>query len=67
MGSDIIVSAGGTFGFSHDKSSLENALKNYTGSQADKAVLALNTDLHFGQGGSLTVGAVDEANGESRF
>ena len=63
VGSDIIVSAGGTFGFSHDKSSLENALKNYTGSKADKAILALNTDLHFGQGGSLTVGAVDEAKG----
>ncbi len=63
VGSDIIVSAGGTFGFSHDKSSLENALKNYTGSKADKAILALNTDLHFGRGGSLTVGAVDEAKG----
>ena len=63
VGSDIIVSAGGTFGFSHDKSSLENALKNYTGSKADKAILALNTDLHFGQGGSLTVGSVDEAKG----
>ena len=63
VGSDIIVSAGGTFGFSHDKSSLENALKNYTGSKADKAILALNTDLHFGQGGSLTVGSVDEARG----
>ena len=48
VGSDIIVSAGGTFGFSHDKSSLENALKNYTGSKADKAILALSTDLHFG-------------------
>ena len=63
VGSDIIVSAGGTFGFSHDKSSLENTLKNYTGSKADKAILALNTDLHFGQGGSLTVGSVDEAKG----
>lgn len=63
VGSDIIVSAGGTFGFSHDKSSLENALKNYTGSKDDKAILALNTDLHFGQGGSLTVGAVDDAKG----
>lgn len=63
VGSDIIVSAGGTFGFSHDKSSLENALKNYTGSKADKAILALSTDLHFGQGGSLTVGSVNDAKG----
>lgn len=52
-----------TFGFSHDKSSLENALKNYTGSKADKAILALSTDLHFGQGGSLTVGSVNDAKG----
>ena len=63
VGSDIIVSAGGTFGFSHDKSSLENALKNYTGSKADKAILALSTDLHFGQGGSRTVGSVNDAKG----
>lgn len=63
VGSDIIVSAGGTFGFSHDKSSLDNALKNFTGDKDGKAILALSTDLHFGQGGSLTVGAVDEAKG----
>ena len=63
VGSDIIVSAGGTFGFSHAKSSLENAWKNYTGAKADKAILALSTDLHFGQGGSLTVGSVNDAKG----
>lgn len=63
VGSDIIVSAGGTFAFSHDKSSLEKALKNYTGSKDDKAILALNTDLHFGQGGSLIVGSVVEEKG----
>ena len=63
VGSDITVAAGGTFAFSHDKSSLDNALKNFTGDKDGKAILALSTDLHFGQGGSLTVGAVDEAKG----
>ena len=38
-------------------------MKNYTGSKADKAILALSTDLHFGQGGSLTVGSVNDAKG----
>ena len=63
VGSDITVAAGGTFAFSHDKSSLENALKNFTGDKDGKAILALSTDLHFGQGGSLTVGSVDDAKG----
>ena len=63
VGSDITVAAGGTFAFSHDKSSLENALKNYTGDKDGKAILALSTDLHFGQGGSLTVGSVNDAKG----
>ena len=63
VGSDITVDVGGTFGFSHDKSSLDNALKNYTGSKDDKAILALNTDLHFANGGTLTVGSVDDAKG----
>ena len=63
VGSDITVAAGGTFAFSHDKSSLDNALKNFTGDKDGKAILTLSTDLHFGQGGSLTVGAVDEAKG----
>lgn len=63
VGSDITVAAGGTFAFSHDKSSLDNALKNFTGDKDGKAILALSTDLHFGQGGSLTVGTVEEAKG----
>ena len=63
VGSDITVAAGGTFAFSHDKSSLENALKNFTGDKDGKAILALSTDLHFGQGGSLTVGSVNDAKG----
>ena len=63
VGSDITVDVGGTFGFSHDKSSLDNTLKNYTGSKDDKAILALNTDLHFANGGTLTVGSVDDAKG----
>lgn len=63
VGSDITVAAGGTFAFSHDKSSLENALKNFTGDKNGKAILALSTDLHFGQGGSLTVGSVNDAKG----
>lgn len=63
VGSDITVAAGGTFAFSHNKSSLDNALKNFTGDKDGKAILALSTDLHFGQGGSLTVGSVDEAKG----
>lgn len=63
VGSDITVAAGGTFAFSHDESSLENALKNFTGDKDGKAILALSTDLHFGQGGSLTVGSVNDAKG----
>ena len=63
VGSDITVAAGGTFAFSHDESSLDNALKNFTGDKDGKAILALSTDLHFGQGGSLTVGTVEEAKG----
>ena len=63
VGSDITVAAGGTFAFSHDKSSLDNALKNFTGDKDGKAILTLSTDLHFGQGGSLTVGTVEEAKG----
>ena len=63
VGSDITVAAGGTFAFSHDESSLENALKNFTGDKDGKAILALSTDRHFGQGGSLTVGSVNDAKG----
>lgn len=63
IGSDITVAAGGTFGFSHTEASLEQALKNYTGAKDDKAILALSTDLHFANGGSLTVGTVDDAKG----
>ncbi len=63
VGSDIKVDAGGTFAFSYNKSGLEEALKNYKGDQKDKAILALSTDLHFGNGGSLTVGTVEAEKG----
>ena len=63
VGSDITVEVGGTFGFSHNKTSLENTLKQYTGSKEKKAILALNTDLHFAKGGSLTVGTVHDDKG----
>ena len=63
VGSDITVAAGGTFAFSHDKSSLDNALKNFTGDKDGKAILALSTDLHFANGGSLTIGTAEDAKG----
>ena len=63
VGSDIKVDADGTFAFSYNKSGLEEALKNYKGDQKDKAILALSTDLHFGNGGSLTVGTVEAEKG----
>lgn len=63
VGSDITVEVGGTFGFSHNKNSLENTLKQYTGPKEKKAILALNTDLHFAKGGSLTVGTVHDDKG----
>ena len=63
IGSTITVANGGTFGFSHNKSSLDRALEGYVGDKVDKAILALNTDLHFANGGSLTVGTVADARG----
>ena len=63
IGSDITVEVGGTFAFSHNKSSLEGALKAYKGVKDNKAILALNTDLHFAKGGSLTVGTVAHDKG----
>ena len=63
VGSTIKVDIGGTFAFSHDKQSLNKALEGYSGTKNGKAVLALNTDLHFGSGGSLTVGTVAEEKG----
>ena len=63
IGSTITVANGGTFGFSHDKSSLDRALKSYVGETDNKAILALNTDLHFANGGSLTVGTVADDRG----
>lgn len=63
VGANISVQRGGTFGFSHDKTSLEKTLESYKGEKSDKAILALSTDLHFDQGGSLTVGTTAHPKG----
>lgn len=53
VGSDITVAAGGTFAFSHDKSSLDNALKNFTGDKDGKALGTKKND----KGIFVTVGS----------
>lgn len=60
IGSVVKVAQGGTFAFSYDESGLKKLLEAYEGEEAGKAILALSTDLHFKEGGKLTVGTVGD-------
>lgn len=65
IGSKVTVDAGGTFAFSYTKSGLEAAMEAYKGDKTgwdEKAKLALSDDLHFGDGGSITIGTTDAAS-----